>query len=181
MPLDFWNQLAGPAVRAGGRPDVSPILPNLIVGEYPTPADAGWLRSAHGIDFVLCLQDESDLARKGLDLRSLARAYARAGIEFAHVPIGDGDQAALAARLDDLLATLDRLLGSGRRVYVHCNGGLNRAPTVAVAYLHARRGLSLEAACAFVKERRPCVPYMGLLERRYAGAREQHSRARRGD
>jgi protein-tyrosine phosphatase len=169
MPLDFWNQLAGPAVRTGGCPDLAFVLPDLIVGEYPTPADAEWLRAVHGVSSVLCLQDEIDLARKGLELGSLREAYARAGVGFAHVPIPDGDQALLGARLEETLSTLRGLLTSGERVYLHCNGGLNRAPTVAVAYLHACHGLSLDEACAVVKRHRPCVPYMQLLRRHYGG------------
>ncbi len=36
-----------------------------------------------------------------------------------------------------------------------------------IAYLHVHRGLALEAACALVKERRSCVPYLRALRARY--------------
>jgi protein-tyrosine phosphatase len=62
-----------------------------------------------------------------------------------------------------VLQGLHRSLAAGERVYLHCNAGLNRAPTVAVAYLHRHHGLSLEDACAVVKAQRPCVPYMRAL------------------
>jgi hypothetical protein len=70
-------QLAGTSARPSGHPDLTHILPNLLVGEYPTPADAAWLRT-QGITAVLSLQDDIDLARKGLDLKSLEEAYDRA-------------------------------------------------------------------------------------------------------
>jgi hypothetical protein len=44
---------------------------------------------------------------------------------------------------------------------------MNRAPTAAIAYLHVHGDLPLLAARDFVKARRPCVPYMRLLEARY--------------
>ena len=44
---------------------------------------------------------------------------------------------------------------------------MNRAPTIAIAYLHVHRGLGLHAARDFLKQRRHCVPYMTVLEARY--------------
>jgi len=44
---------------------------------------------------------------------------------------------------------------------------MNRAPTVAIAYLHTIRGFALRAARDLVKQRRACVPYMQMLEAHY--------------
>ena len=81
----------------------------------------------------------------------------------------DGDECNLSARLGEIVALIARLVEAGERVYVHCNAGLNRAPTAAIAYLHAREGLSLEAARDEVKQRRHCVPYMRVLEVYFGG------------
>jgi protein-tyrosine phosphatase len=56
----------------------------------------------------------------------------------------------------------------GARLYLHCNAGMNRAPTVAIAYLHRHQGFAIGVARDYVKRRRPCVPYMTLLEAHYA-------------
>lgn len=151
-------------MRPAGRPGLSHVLDDqLLVGEYPTPDDAVWLRDEHGIGTVLNLQDDADLASKNLVLADLVRAYANAGLAFHHVPVADGDAEQLAARLAEILAVLDAALTSGSRVYVHCNGGFNRAPTVAIAFLRAHRGLSHEDAWALVKQRRACAPYRRAL------------------
>jgi len=147
------------------------ILPQLLIGEYPNLGDAAWLQSAHGVTSVVCLQDDADLAGKVLELPALRQTYAARGIRFHHTPVPDGDLQAFAARLDAIVGLVGDLVGSGERVYVHCNAGMNRAPTVAIAYLHARGGFALEAARDLVKRRRPCVPYMQMLEAHYAGAR----------
>jgi len=151
-------------MRPAGRPGLSHVLDDqLLVGEYPTPDDAVWLRDEHGIGTVLNLQDDADLASKNLVLADLMRAYADAGLAFHHVPVADGDAEHLAACLAEILAVLDAALESGSRVYVHCNGGFNRAPTVAIAFLRAHRGLSQEDAWAHVKQRRACAPYRRAL------------------
>ena len=136
----------------------------LLVGEYPTPGDAAWLRDEHGIATVVCLQDEFDIAAKNLVLEELEAAYADAGLAFHHHPVADGDAALLASRLPAILAVIAAALADRRRVYVHCNAGFNRAPTVAIAFLRAHRGLSDEAAWAHVKQRRACAPYRRALE-----------------
>lgn len=70
-----WFQLAGPAVRPSGHPAVGRVLPELLIGEYPTPDDAEWLCREQGVTAVVSLQDDIDLARKGLEIRALERAY----------------------------------------------------------------------------------------------------------
>jgi atypical dual specificity phosphatase len=161
-------QLAGPAARPNGHPDHAFVHERLAVGEYPTPEDAAWLRDT-AVSAIVCLQDDVDLDRKGLSLGALEQAYAAHGIRFHHLPVPDGDAAALRARLDEAVALLADLLARGECVYLHCNAGLNRAPTVAIAYLHVHHGRDLEAACAMVKACRPCVPYMRALAEHYEG------------
>jgi protein-tyrosine phosphatase len=163
--------LMGPAPRPGGRPGFSIIRPGLLVGEYPTPADVVWLRDEHGVSAVVSLQDDADLAGKGLRLAELERAYAAHAVLFHRIPVPDGNDRNLAARLGDILALLDRLLDEGRRVYLHCNAGFNRAPTAAIACLHVRENLGLEEARDAVKALRHCVPYMRVLEAYFAARR----------
>ena len=156
--------LVGPPPRPGARPGLSLIRPGLLVGEYPTPEDAAWLGEEHGVTAVVSLQDDADLASKGVRLVALERAYRERGIGFHRVPVPDGDDRNLAVRLGEILALLARLIDAGGRVYLHCNAGLNRAPTAAIAYLHVHERLSLSAARDEVKRLRPCVPYMRALE-----------------
>ena len=83
----------------GRPPDVSRILPNLLVGEYARVADAGWLQSEHGVSAVLSLQHESDLWDKGVALDELEREYRDRTIEFRHVPVEDTSESDLDAAL----------------------------------------------------------------------------------
>ena len=166
-----WFGLAGPPPRPTGRPACAEIHPGLLVGEYPLPDDVAWLRDAHAVSAVVSLQEDADLAAKGVSLAQLERAYAAHGIAFHRIPVIDGDPAHLALRLADIVPLLARLRAAGACVYLHCNAGFNRAPTAAIAYLHAHEGLSLEAARDLVKQRRHCVPYMRALELFFARER----------
>ena len=165
---EAWSERLGAAIGRGARrPEVAVILPDLRIGEYPTPQDAAWLADTHGITAVVSLQDDADLACKDLSLRSLENAYRAASIRFERVPMHDGDMDHVALRLDEALALVAWNASEGRSVYLHCNAGMNRAPTVAIAFLHVHRGFALEDAREHVKQRRACVPFWRMLCARY--------------
>ena len=160
---DGWYGIGGGAVRPSA-PRVDTIVPGLVVGEYPNLADVEWLRDTHGISAVVCLQDEADLASKRLRLAELRAAYVRAGIAFDHIPVPDGDPEFLADRLPIIVEVVHAHREAGATVYLHCNAGMNRAPTAAIAYVHRYGGLDLAAAVELVKSRRLCIPYVRALE-----------------
>src|SRR5262249_26844825 len=147
------------------------IRPELLVGEYPNPGDVAWLRDTHGVTAVVSLQDDADLASKNLGLRELERAYRQEHVTFHHMPIPDGATEGLADPLPAIRTLLVELIARGERVYLHCSAGMNRAPTVAIAYLHVQEGLPLAVARDDVKGRRHCVPYMRALEAQYGPRR----------
>jgi protein-tyrosine phosphatase len=154
----------GPGPRPTPRPGFAVVRGHLLVGEYPAPGDAPWLAETHGVTAVVSLQDDADLAAKGLVLAELEAAYRGAGLVFHRVPIPDGDEGHLVARLAELVTLIGHLVDGGGRVYLHCNAGYNRAPTVAIAFLCGREGLSPQAARAAMKACRSCVPYMRAVE-----------------
>src|SRR6266849_5162975 len=114
--------------RGNGRPSVSELTEHLLVGEYPRRVEIA-------------------------ELREVCDHYS---IKLVHTPIHDGSADDMLQRLPVALAALEALLRSDERVYLHCNAGLNRAPTLAIAYLRANCGMSLNEALAHVKKRRAC-------------------------
>jgi protein-tyrosine phosphatase len=168
MASDYWFYSVGPVVRSSGQPRYGVILPHLLVGEYLRPEDTPWLKRDLGVTTVLCLQDHIDLDRRALAVADLVEAYRAAEIVFDHQPVPDGKQDIFLQRLPAIVRQLSAAVVAGQKVYVHCTAGMNRAPTVAIAYLHEHADMTLSAARDFVKQRHPCVPYMTMLESYYA-------------
>ena len=173
--MDWFTQRPDDEVRparGNGRPSVSAITDLLLVGEYPRISDIEWLKDEFRITAIHNLQDDEDLRINGIDVIGLREACRRYQIKLVRTPIRDGSSDDLAARLADALKCLVDLLGSRERVYLHCNAGLNRAPTLAIAWLRANGGMSLNEAMAHVKKRRACGPFMTVLEAHF-GPRDQ--------
>jgi protein-tyrosine phosphatase len=172
--MEWWSQRRdhGPRPTRGDvRPTVSEITDYLLVGEYPRDHDIGWLRNEHRVTAIHNLQDDEDLRINALDIAVLREVSARHGIKLVRTPIHDGSADDMAVRLRAALSDLAGLVEGRERVYLHCNAGLNRAPTLAIAYLRAHGGMSLDEALAHVKQRRSCGPFMTVLED-YFGPRD---------
>jgi hypothetical protein len=59
--------------------------------------------------------------------------------------------------LDAAAKIIERVLSEGKGVFVHCLVGIERAPLTVVWFLHTKRGMTLDAAYALLKEKRPVV------------------------
>jgi len=164
---DVWRDPPLRVYRRERPPELAFVLPTLAIGEYPRAEDVAWLAREHAVGAIISLQDDDDLRAHAVDLAAVRRAAATVGIELHRFPVPDCRPEVLIAIVDRLIAVMDDLERRGVRVYLHCNAGLNRAPTAAIAYLHVRHGLSLRDACAAVKAQRACGPYMQLLVERF--------------
>ncbi len=173
--MDWFTQRPYEEVRptrGNGRPSVSTITDLLLVGEYPRISDIEWLKDEFGITAILNLQDDEDLRINGIDVIGLREACRQHHIKLVRSPIRDGSSDDMASRLVDALRCLEDLISGKERVYLHCNAGLNRAPTLAIAWLRAKAGMSLNEAMSHVKQRRACGPFMTVLEAHF-GPRDQ--------
>jgi protein-tyrosine phosphatase len=161
---------ARPARRTG-RPRVTELNEHLLIGEYPRRDDFAWLREDHRVTVVHSLQDSEDLKLHGLSLAAIEEACWESHLRLVRTPIPDSGADAMAVHLRAALEALERLVEARERVFMHCNAGMNRAPTLAIALLRARSRMSLDEALAYVKQRQVCGPYMTVLED-YFGPRD---------
>ncbi|MHB8382607.1 MAG: dual specificity protein phosphatase family protein [Candidatus Binataceae bacterium] len=127
-------------------------------------AAAGW-RESEIIEnlFVGDLQDAQRF--DGTIINVLSDIPEGEPAQAIHVPI-------LARGIDsmnDTAALIDEYLSNGNRVLVHCEEGCERAPLVVAWFLCVRRAMSLDAAYALLKTRRPMVEdrrrWLGIYNR----------------
>ena len=144
--------------------DISKILPNLLTGSYPRSSqDIDGLKRDHGITAVLNVQTDNDMAARRIDWNRLEPRYLEAGVELRRVPVRDLDPDDLRRNLPKCVEVLDELLHQGHTVYVHCNLGINRSPSIVIAYLHWILGWDLEKAADHVMKCRSCDPYLDAI------------------
>ena len=162
----------------------TPVLPELLVGEYPRVEDLAWLRDVHGVTAVVSLQDDADLASKRL-ARRRARGRLRDARPRLRAPAGRRRRSPRRSRracpvvVDRLHALIARrrarLPALQRRLQPRADGG-HRLPA------RPPSRSPLDDACELVKARRSCVPYVSALRARYgdgAGAASPDSGRRR--
>lgn len=59
-------------------------------------------------------------------------------------------------QLDFGVATLEKLVSMKKKIYVHCQNGHGRAPTLVAAYL-IKKGKTVEEGVGFIKNKRPSI------------------------
>jgi hypothetical protein len=141
------------------------ITDQVWVGSYP--ADEGdWalLADGYAIGAVLNLQTDDDLRGEGL-LPSVAFKLAvGSGLAVERVAITDFRPDEVQRSLVPAVAALHALVSEHGRVLVHCTAGMNRSPTIALAYLILRDGWSVDEALERGTRARPIIrPYTAIL------------------
>jgi len=75
-------------------------------------------------------------------------------IKIHFVPISDFGDTELGEVLEECFAIIDEARNSKQNILVHCQGGVNRSPTVVIAYLMIRLNRTLKESYQTVKESR---------------------------
>jgi protein-tyrosine phosphatase len=124
----------------------SAITPEVYVG--PQYGQRGKrVLEATGITGDLNLRTEFDDAAHGLALK-----------HYCHLPTVDDDAISLE-HLEQGIAFIREVTSNGGKVYIHCAGGVGRAPTMAAAYFISQ-GMALDDAIALIKRTRPFINIM---------------------
>jgi dienelactone hydrolase len=139
------------------------IIPHLFVGAAPVADDDFQQLKALSVTAILSLQTEED-GQEGA-IESERSAANKAGLGFTNLPVTDFDRLDLLWKLPKCVGTIERILTAGDTLYLHCTAGVNRSPTVAVAYLHQCLQWPLEEALEHVRACRNCCPDEDVIRR----------------
>lgn len=140
----IWAYARGVA-RVSGIPieKYSRVTPQIYVGAQHGPPGMPVLEQ-WGIRGTINLRSEFDDAKHDLIQG-----------EYCYLPTRDDD----APSLEELargVSFMKRILQDDGKVYIHCAGGVGRAPTMAAAYL-IHEGMSLDQAVDTIRSVRPFI------------------------
>jgi protein-tyrosine phosphatase len=151
-----------------------PFLPTMHTPFYPVtdhlaimphPRGGAQLRGElqhlrqEGYEVLVSLLDASEL--KLLLLEDEERLCSEAGIELISFPVKDFGVPASDEKAGMLAEQLHEYIANGRKVMIHCRGGIGRSSLIAGAVL-VRGGMSAEEAIAVISSCRGCkVPETG--------------------
>jgi atypical dual specificity phosphatase len=146
-------------------PDSYWVTDNFLAGEYPGSRHEAEAREKlqafqeAGITFFL---DLTEKVERNVSLKSyeylLIEEAAKSGrsVEYKRMPIRDVEVPTPAV-MTEILDTLDAALAAGKKVYLHCWGGVGRTGTVVGCYL-VRHGMPGEEAIRKIAELRKGTP-----------------------
>jgi protein-tyrosine phosphatase len=137
------------------------ITPQIYVGAQFREKGKELLKR-EGINAVVNMRIEFDDAAEGLSLD-----------HYCHLPTIDDDAPSIAA-LTRGVAFIHEIIEQGGKVYIHCAGGVGRAPTMAAAY-YISQGMTLEQALGLIRKSRPFINVMpAQMERLYEWQKIYH-------
>jgi len=131
------------------------VTEQLALGPAPQDEDDFRALKRAQVTTVVSLETEEDETDGGKSERRLAEAC---GMKLVSLPVMDFNRLELIKKLPACVDELERLIADGDVVYLHCTAGVNRSPTVAVAYLHWKLRWPLEEALEHMGRCRNCCP-----------------------
>ncbi len=145
--------------------EIDEVADGLWVGPVPDSPERIAILRQNGVTGLVSVQTDRDLQSVGVPWPLLWKFLMAQGIAAHRHPIVDFDETALVRGLSAAVAAVQEMRSANRITYLHCTAGVNRSPTVAIAWLVMHGGLDLETAWEQVTSRRPSAPHRSALER----------------
>ncbi|KAJ9586322.1 hypothetical protein L9F63_020030, partial [Diploptera punctata] len=139
------------------------VLPFLYLGNQHDAADLNTLRSL-GVTRVLNVTSH------------LPGYHEACGITYKQLPASDSGHQNLKQYFEEAFDFIEEARKTGASVLVHCQAGVSRSATIAIAYIMKHKLLTMVEAYKFVKNARPIISpnlnFMGQLLELEQGLRD---------
>eukprot|EP00164_Ancoracysta_twista_P002954 GFYU01003934.1.p1 GENE.GFYU01003934.1~~GFYU01003934.1.p1 ORF type:complete len:156 (+),score=36.25 GFYU01003934.1:65-532(+) len=127
-------------------PEITEVDDKVVVGNKRNAWQLQKLQYTYKITHVLCVTDSTRFPQEDYPF------------QWEFVPLNDWGKTDLQKPLERCGAVLTQVLATeNARVFVHCNEGVNRAPTVVLYYLSVIKGMDFLQAWRLLRELRPIV------------------------
>ena len=127
------------------------ILPQLFMSGYPSAKDQ-YLIKKNAISHII------NLTSQHCDNVYLGK------IQYTNFKLSDNSSFNLLGEIDKIINKIDKKIQKGENVLVHCKMGVSRAPSIIIAYLIIKRGMSYNASFEWVLKINPKIaPNLGYL------------------
>ena len=142
--------------------DADAARARVLIGSCPrSPADVDRLVDEAGVEAIVCLQCSLCHEAMEIDWQAVRRRAIERGVMIVQVSVRDFDRLDQAKMLPEAVRKLAAFQAMGKRTYVHCTAGINRASLTVVGYLTFVKQFDLEAALDVVRTSRPQAnPYV---------------------
>jgi len=126
------------------------IVPGVFLGPYASAGKKKFedLKSA-GITHVVCVRQDIE--------KNFIRPNFESEFCYLVVTLADNFLETIIPKARETKLFIDRCLGAGGKVLVHCNDGMSRAPSLVIAFLMETYGMDFKTALNHVQQRRFCV------------------------
>jgi len=150
------------------------VEPKIYVGSAPLDSDDIERLQQMGVTAVISLQSDDDLISRKINWNEFQRLYQSHDILVKRFPINDFDEKDLSVKVVEPIKALNELLERGSHVYVHCNAGICRAPSVVLGYLCQYQSMDIESGLRRIRAARSVAnPFLGAIEKALLELTEQ--------
>lgn len=130
------------------------IIKNLYLGDLASLRDKDYL-TEQNFDLILDVNYYYGLLQNPVKFHKEQGLFPK--LELKHYPIEDTQTEDPFKHFDSIYTDIETSMTNNKKIYIHCQMGISRSPTIVIAYLMKKNQWNRNKALEFVKDKRPWI------------------------